>query len=262
VTRSAQERGLLVIADAKRGDIDVSAAAYAQAIVGATSTPWGDVEGLGADAMTVSPYLGPDTIEPFAAAARARGRGLFVLVRTSNPGGAHLQDEPLASGGPLWARVAAMVAGAGAGAGLSDVGAVTGATVPEQLAGLREAMPAAPFLLPGIGAQGGRVEDVAPAFAPGRAGGLITASRGIVRAHEATGGDPAQAARAEAERYLDASPFAIARTKRLTYAAMAADVRAHVAETGRLLQECFTSEDHAEGVKAFLERRPAVFTGR
>src|SRR4051795_11492189 len=200
----AQANGLLVIADAKRGDIDVSAAAYAQALVGATDTPWGEVQGLAADAITVNPYLGPDTIAPFAEAARTYGRGLFVLVRTSTPGAAELQDQPLAGGGPAWGRVAGWVAELDAQApgesGIADVGAVTGATAPEHLAQLREAMPSAPFLLPGIGAQGGRVEDVAPAFAPGRAGGLITASRGIVRAHESSGGAPADAARAEAQR--------------------------------------------------------------
>src|SRR5881396_2163401 len=84
--------------------------------------------------------------------------------------------------------------------GIAAVGAVTGATAPEHLAELRERMPRAPFLLPGIGAQGGRVEDLAPAFAPGPAGGLVTASRGIVRAHEQHGGEAAEAARAEAER--------------------------------------------------------------
>jgi orotidine-5'-phosphate decarboxylase len=88
----------------------------------------------------------------------------------------------------------------GPDSGLASVGAVTGATVPEHLARLRELMPATPFLLPGIGAQGGRVADVAPAFAPGPAGGLVTSSRGIVNAHEQHGGSPAEAARAEAER--------------------------------------------------------------
>jgi orotidine-5'-phosphate decarboxylase len=88
----------------------------------------------------------------------------------------------------------------GGASGLSDVGAVTGATVPQHLERLRELMPATPFLLPGIGAQGGKVADVAPAFAPGRAGGLVSSSRGIVGAHEQHGGSPAAAARAEAER--------------------------------------------------------------
>ncbi|MEJ7785654.1 MAG: orotidine-5'-phosphate decarboxylase [Solirubrobacteraceae bacterium] len=201
VAGCAQANGLLVIADAKRGDIDVSAAAYAQAFVGATQTPWGEVHGIAADAVTISPYLGPDTLEPFVAAARERGRGVFVLVRTSNPGGAFLQDAELAEGGTVWERMAGLVTDLGAqGSRISDVGAVTGATVPEHLERLRELMPTAPFLLPGIGAQGGSVADVAPAFAPGRAGGLVTSSRGIVRAHEQAGGDPGAAARAEAER--------------------------------------------------------------
>ena len=199
----AQAHGLLTIADAKRGDIDVSAAAYAQALLSKTDTPWGEVLGLAADAITVSPYLGPDTLEPFAQAARATGRGLFVLVRTSNPGAAELQDRPLADGGPAWGRVASWVAALDAQApgesGIADIGAVTGATAPEHLAQLRDAMPAAPFLLPGIGAQGGKVEDLAPAFAPGPAGGLVTASRAIVRAHESEGGSPGEAARKVAE---------------------------------------------------------------
>ena len=199
----AQANGLLTIADAKRGDIDVSAGAYAQSLLGATPSPWGEIQGLAADAITVSPYLGPDTLEPFVAAARAAGRGIFVLVRTSNPGAAALQDQ-LLEGMPVWAQVAGWVtaldAQADTASGIADVGAVTGATAPEHLAQLRERMPSAPFLLPGIGAQGGRVEDLAPAFAPGRAGGLITASRSIVRAHEQHGGEPADAARAEAHR--------------------------------------------------------------
>jgi orotidine-5'-phosphate decarboxylase len=205
VVDCAHAHGLLVLADAKRGDIDVSAAAYAQALVGTTPTPWGEVAGLGVDAFTANPYLGPDTLRPLVDGARAQGSGVFVLVRTSNPGAAELQDLDLAGGTSVWERVAAWVAELGEPgpqSGLSDVCAVTGATAPEHLGRLREAMPTTPFLLPGIGAQGGRVEDVAPAFAPGRAGGLVTSSRGIVGAHERHGGDvaPAEAARTEAER--------------------------------------------------------------
>ncbi|HEU4976031.1 MAG TPA: orotidine-5'-phosphate decarboxylase [Baekduia sp.] len=201
----AHAAGLLVLADAKRGDIDVSATAYAQGLVGATPAPGGDIPGLGADAVTVAPYMGGDTLRSFAAVARPQGAGLFVLVRTSNPGAADLEDEPLVRGGTVWERVAELVAELGAEAvgarsGLADVGAVVGATVPQHLARARELLPHAVFLLPGVGAQGGRVEDLAPAFAPGRAGGLVTASRSIVRAHEQHGGSPAEAARAEAER--------------------------------------------------------------
>lgn len=204
VAERARERGLMVIADAKRGDIDVTAAAYAQAFLGETQTPYGPVEGLAADALTVNPLLGGDSLAPFVAAARARGSGLFVLVRTSNPGASDVQELTLAEGGTVSGRLAAIVAELGAPAvgvaGLTDVGAVVGATAPERLEELRDAMPHAVFLLPGIGAQGGAVEDLAPAFAPGPAGGLIAASRGIVRAYEKTGGDPAAAAQREAER--------------------------------------------------------------
>jgi orotidine-5'-phosphate decarboxylase len=188
-----------VLADAKRGDIDVSAAAYAQALAGTTSTPFGAVEGLGADAYTVSPYMGLDTLR----ALRVPAAGMFVLVRTSNPGAADVEDLVLEGGERLWEHVARLVDGLGEPGPLSalhDVGAVVGATAPEHVARMRELMPRTPFLLPGIGAQGGRVEDLGPAFAPGRAGGLITASRSIVGAHEQHGGTPVQAARREAER--------------------------------------------------------------
>jgi orotidine-5'-phosphate decarboxylase len=194
VISHAHEHGLLAIADGKRGDIAVSAHAYAQALFA----------GLQADFVTVNPLMGKDALEPFVAAARAAGAGVLVLVRTSNPGAADVEDLELAAGGTLWERLAEIVAELGAegvgASGLSDVGAVVGATEPRHLARARELMPHAILLLPGVGAQGGRVEDLAPVFAADRAGGLITASRSIVSAHLELGGDPAQCARAEAER--------------------------------------------------------------
>lgn len=204
VIGAAREHGLLVICDAKRGDIDVTAKAYAQAYFGETPTPFGPVPGLGADAMTVNPLLGGDSVAPLLETARARGAGLFVLVRTSNPGAIDVQEQRLADGGTVSGRLAELVTelggGTGARSGIADVGAVTGATAPERLAELRELMPHAPFLLPGVGAQGGRVGDLAPAFAPGPAGGLVSSSRGIVHAYEQSGTEPDQAARAEAAR--------------------------------------------------------------
>jgi orotidine-5'-phosphate decarboxylase len=200
----AHDAELLVIADAKRGDVDVSARAYAQAFLGATPSEYGPVEGLGADALTVNPLLGIDSLEPFVSVARERSRGVFALVRTSNPGAADLQERMLADGGSVSDRLAAIVAELGApgvgATGLSDVGAVVGATAPQRLEALRERMPAAVFLLPGVGAQGGKVPDLAAAFAPGRAGGLIAASRSIVDAHRKRGGDPATVAADEAAR--------------------------------------------------------------
>ena len=182
-----------MIADGKRGDVPVTAAAYAQALVGETPTPWGPVAGLGADAFTANPLLGLDALEPLVAAAAAAGAGVFALVRTSNPGAADVQDLP-APQAPLHERLAGLVAGLsgrllGAG-GLSGMGAVVGATEPEHLARLRELMPRSIFLIPGVGAQGGQPELLGAAFAAGPASGLVAASRGIAA-------DPYPAAAAE-----------------------------------------------------------------
>jgi orotidine-5'-phosphate decarboxylase len=190
---AAHEAGLLVIADGKRGDVPVTAAAYAEGLAA-----------LGADAFTANPLLGRDSLEPLIAS----GRGVFVLVRTSNPGAADVQDLELAQGGALWERLARLVdelGGADERPGLCDVGAVVGATRPEHLSRARELMPRAVFLLPGVGAQGGRVEDLAAAFAPGPAAALVTASRSIVNAHRDGGGDPGRAATAEAQRLREAA---------------------------------------------------------
>jgi orotidine-5'-phosphate decarboxylase len=182
---AAQDAGLVVIADGKRGDVPVTAAAYAQALVGETPTPWGPVPGLGADAFTANPLLGRDALEPLIAAAAAAGAGIFALVRTSNKSAADLMDLP-APEQPLHERLAALVAElsgrlAGAG-GLSGMGAVVGATEPEHIARLRELMPRSVFLLPGVGAQGGQPELLGAAFAPGPAAALVSSSRGIAGA--------------------------------------------------------------------------------
>jgi len=193
VCAHARAAGLLVIADAKRGDVPSTAAAYSRALTGPEP-------GLAADAITANPLMGRDALAPLVDGARARGAGVFLLVRTSNPGADDVLDLVLANGRPLWEQLGRMTAELGEGEPLSDVGAVTGATAPEHLARMRELMPRTPFLLPGVGAQGGDVRDLAPAFAAGRAGGLVTASRAIVRAYEQDGGDPGDAARREAER--------------------------------------------------------------
>jgi orotidine-5'-phosphate decarboxylase len=184
---AAREAGLLVVADGKRGDVPVSAAAYAQALVGETATPWGAVPGLGADAFTVNPLPGADALEPFVDAAAGAGAGVFALVRTSNPGARDVLDLPT-DAGPVHERIAAMVAGladrlAGAG-GLTGMGAVVGATEPGFLARLRELMPGAIFLVPGVGAQGGRVADLAPALGAHPASILVAASRSIAAADD------------------------------------------------------------------------------
>jgi orotidine-5'-phosphate decarboxylase len=207
VVEATHQAGLLLIADGKRGDVPVTARAYAQALVGETPGPYGPVKGLGADAFTANPLLGRDALEPLIDAAAAAGAGVFVLVRTSNPGAAEVQDTPERD--PLHERLARMVDELGqpltGGSGLSAVGAVTGATRPDLLARLRELMPRAVFLLPGVGAQGGSVEDLGPAFANHPAGGLIAASRSIVGAHAQRGGDPAKAAAEAAEELRQAA---------------------------------------------------------
>jgi orotidine-5'-phosphate decarboxylase len=173
--------------------VPVTAAAYAQALVGETPTPWGAVAGLGADAFTANPLLGRDALEPLVAAAEAAGAGVFALVRTSNPGAADLQDLP-APQAPLHERIAALVDDlaerlAGEASGLSGMGAVVGATEPEHIARLRALMPRSVFLIPGVGAQGGQAERLGDAFAAGPASALVAASRGI-----AADPDPAAAA--------------------------------------------------------------------
>ena len=196
---AARGHGLLVLADGKRGDVPVTARAYAQALVGETPTPWGAVAGLGADAFTANPLLGRDSLEPLVEAADLARAGCFVLVRTSNPGAHDVQDLA-AEDGPVHESLARLVAELGASrvgdCGLANVGAVTGATRPELLERLRELMPAAIFLLPGVGAQGGSVEALAAAFRPHPAAGLVTASRSIVDAGGDDGDHAAAASRA------------------------------------------------------------------
>lgn len=179
VVRYARQRGLLVILDGKRSDIGTTAAAYADGYLGPTSA-WG------ADALTVSPYLGDDSLQPFVGVAQARSAGIFVLVKTSNPGGGQFQDL-VAAGRPLYRHVADYVeqlAGQTAGAaGYGLVGAVVGATCPAQLSELRLAMPHTWFLVPGFGSQGGTARDVAGAFDEAGLGAVVNNSRGIIYAH-------------------------------------------------------------------------------
>lgn len=175
ILRAARERGLITILDSKRNDIASTAAAYADAVFG-EAAPWP------ADAMTINPYLGRDAVEPFLASARTARGGVFVLVRTSNPGAGRFQDLAC-DGRPLFQHVAEAV-GAWAdecigACGLGDVGAVVGATHPKELAQVRAWLPRVIFLVPGYGAQGGSAADVAAAFRADGSGAIVNSSRGI-----------------------------------------------------------------------------------
>jgi orotidine-5'-phosphate decarboxylase len=180
--REAALLGFVTILDAKRGDIASTATAYADAafdgcaIDGQTFPVWD------ADALTINPYLGRDAVEPFLTAAKKAECGVFVLVRTSNPGAGLFQDL-VCDGKPLYRHVADEVAKWNAptlgACGLGDVGAVVGATHPRELAELRAAMPDVWLLVPGYGAQGGTAADVKAAYRPDGLGAIVNSSRGV-----------------------------------------------------------------------------------
>jgi orotidine-5'-phosphate decarboxylase len=183
VLAAARRHDLIIILDGKRNDIADTATAYADAALGGTVVAGERRPVWDADALTVNPYLGRDAVEPFLAAARRSGRGIYVLVRTSNKGARQFQDLDC-GGRPLYAHVAEAVRtwtreNIG-NCDYGDVGAVVGATYPAELATLRSAMPEVPFLVPGFGAQGGSAADVLPAFDSNRQGALVNSSRGIL----------------------------------------------------------------------------------
>ncbi|MDB5389105.1 MAG: Orotidine 5-phosphate decarboxylase [Planctomycetaceae bacterium] len=184
VIRYARDAGLIVICDAKRGDIGSTAEAYARGYLAGSdpdAAPWG------ADALTINAYLGRDTLQPFIDVAVQRGGGLYVLVRTSNPGAGTFQNR-VSDGLPLYRHVAAVVEELAVQTRGADpfgaVGAVVGATYPQEITELRQAMPHTHFLVPGYGSQGGTAQDVAKAFVPGGLGAVVNSSRGIIFAHK------------------------------------------------------------------------------
>ena len=185
--------------DAKRGDIGSTSRAYAAAYL----EPREDGAPL-ADAMTASPYLGLDSVEPFLAACRRDGAGVFFLVRTSNAGAADVLDLALSDGRPLWHHVAELVREWGeplvGESGISSVGAVVGATHPRAVSDARRLLPQTPMLLPGVGAQGATPADVARAFTTGPATALVTSSRSVIYAYRESEADWRAAAAAEAQR--------------------------------------------------------------
>jgi orotidine-5'-phosphate decarboxylase len=185
VVKYAASKGLLVIMDGKRNDIGTTAQAYAEAYLGP-----GDLSPWGADALTISPYLGEDSITPFLQSSKAHGAGIFVLVKTSNPGGGRFQDL-VADGLPLYRHVAAYVEQLAITTvgenGYGIVGAVAGATYPQQLTELRTAMSHTWLLIPGYGAQGGTAADCAAAFDDRGLGAIVNNSRGIIFAYQRDG---------------------------------------------------------------------------
>jgi orotidine-5'-phosphate decarboxylase len=193
----ARAAGLQVIADCKRGDVGSTARAYATAYL--------EGDPPLADALTVNPYLGRDSLEPYLAACRRDGAGIFCVVKSSNAGSADVQDLALSDGRAVWQQVAELVAEWGADLvgehGLSAVGAVVGATHPRAVGEARRLMPQSVLLLPGVGAQGATPADVARAFTSGPASALVNVSRAVIYAFRVSGMDWRSAAAAEASRY-------------------------------------------------------------
>jgi len=204
----AKQNGLLVIVDAKRNDIAATAEAYANSLLGRTDMlgtlhPIYDV-----DCITVSPYLGSDSLAPFVKVCAEYGKGIFVLVKTSNPGSCDLQDKTVgASGEPLYLDVARLVATYAdqlVGArGYSSIGAVVGATFPSDATTIRSALPHSIFLVPGYGAQGGTAETAMPCFNADGLGAIINASRSITYGFAGKAISPTDFDRSVAEQLRD-----------------------------------------------------------
>lgn len=202
----AKSRDMYVILDAKRGDIGATSEAYATAYLGKTKLGGNEAEAFDADCMTVNPYLGTDGVFPFVKQCGQNKKGIFVLVKTSNKSSGELQDLK-AGGRYIYEHVAELVKKWGSDVvgmhGYSSVGAVVGATYPEQAECLRRLMPRTYFLVPGYGAQGGGAEDVKPCFNEDGLGAIVNASRSIMCAYKKNGGSVGEAARAEAIRMRD-----------------------------------------------------------
>lgn len=184
--RYCQEKGLLVIGDAKRGDIGSTSAAYATAHLGKVKVGNSVCTAFNTDFLTVNPYLGTDGVKPFVDVCKSDDKGLFVLVKTSNPSSGEFQDK-LIDGRPLYELVAEKVVEWGADCmdgAYSNVGAVVGATYPEMSAILRKLMPKTYFLVPGYGAQGGTAKDLKPCFNEDGLGAVVNSSRGIIAAYK------------------------------------------------------------------------------
>jgi len=200
----ARDKGVLTIADVKRNDIGSTAEGYAKAFLGKVNMFGKEVFSFDADAVTVSPYLGYDGIKPFINEARKYGKGVFILVKTSNVSSADLQDLQIKEGNTIYEIMAQFVESWGADEmgkdGYSFVGAVVGATFPDQAKKLRKMMPQNIFLVPGYGAQGGTAADVKACFNKDGLGAVVNSSRGITFAWENsdkfTEKDYAEAARA------------------------------------------------------------------
>ena len=181
-----KEKGLVVIGDVKRGDIGSTSAAYAVAHLGKVTVGKTRLEGFGEDFATVNPYLGTDGIKPFIDVCKEEKKGIFVLVKTSNPSSGEFQDR-LIDGRPLYELVGEYVAKWGEtcmGDSYSYVGAVVGATYPEMGKVLRKIMPKAYILVPGYGAQGGKAKDLKPYFNEDGLGAIVNSSRGIIAAYK------------------------------------------------------------------------------
>jgi len=205
----AKSKGLFVIGDGKRNDIGSTMEAYANAHLGTIQVGTQVHTAFDVDALTVNAYLGTDGVEPVLKACAARDKGIFVLCKTSNPSAGELQDVPATDGRPVYAVLGDLCERWGSGQigryGYSAVGAVVGATYPQQLEELRARMKATVFLVPGYGAQGGKASDIALAFDENGCGAIVNSSRAVLCAWQKSGGpeeDYAAAARAEAQRMI------------------------------------------------------------
>lgn len=201
--RYAAEKGLIVIADAKRNDIGSTAACYSKAFLGETEVNGSRFTAFPADYLTVNAYLGTDGVAPFVEDCAKRDKGVFVLVKTSNPSSGELQNLNLENGVPVYEYMGSLVEKWGENTvgkyGYSAVGAVVGATHPEEAAKLREKLPHTFFLIPGYGAQGGNARMLKCCFGKNGLGGVVNNSRGILCAYKKTGGAYYEAARAAAK---------------------------------------------------------------